>query len=126
MEKFGKAYKLCSRKRIDELFKKGTKIYTYPFTVFWMEESFEEKVAFQVVLSVPKRLFKRAHDRNYVKRIMKECLRKEKAELQAYLDMENKQLSLVIVYNNKEILAYEEMLKASKKMLAKLQQEVSK
>lgn len=126
MEKFGKAYKLCSRKTIDQLFKEGTKMFSYPFTVFWMENSFDEKVPFQVVLSVPKRLFKRAHDRNYVKRLMKELLRKEKEVLESILTNQNTQLSFVVVYNNKEILKLEEMQKAVKKMLTKLAQDIAK
>lgn len=120
MEHFGKAYKLCSRKMIDRLFKEGKQLRAFPITVYYLESETVEKVPFQVVLSAPKRQFKRAHDRNYVKRLLKEVLRREKQPLEDVLNAGGKQISLFIIYTNKEVLAYQELEKCVQKLVGKL------
>jgi ribonuclease P protein component, eubacterial len=119
-EKFGKAYKLCSRKTIDRLFKEGKQLRAFPLSVYYLESENNEKVPFQVVISAPKRQFKRAHDRNYVKRLIKEVLRKEKQPLEDLLSASGKQLAIFIVYTNKEVLTYPELEKCAKKLVGKL------
>lgn len=120
MEHFGKSYKLCSRKTIDLLFNEGKQLRVFPLKVYYAENESIEKVPFQVVLSAPKRQFKRAHDRNYVKRLLKEVLRREKQPLEEVLNKSGKQLSLCIIYTNKEVLTYQELEKCVRKMLVKL------
>jgi ribonuclease P protein component len=119
-EHFGKAYKLCSRKTIGLLFKEGKQLRAFPLTVYYLETEPSATVPFQVVLSAPKRLFRRAHDRNYVKRLMKETLRKEKQVLEDYLVASGKQVALFIVYTNKEVLPYAELEKCARKLVGKL------
>ncbi len=119
-EHFGKAYKLCSRKTIDRLFKEGKQLRAFPLSVYYLEIENIEKVPFQVVISAPKRQFKRAHDRNYVKRLIKEVLRKEKQPLENLLTPSGKQLALFIIYTNKEIVTYPELEKCMKKLIGKL------
>ena len=119
-EHFGKAYKLCSRKTIDRLFKEGKQLRAFPLGVYYLETEFPDKVPFQVVISAPKRQFKRAHDRNYVKRLVKEVLRREKQPLEDVLNVSGKQLALFIVYTNKEVLSYPELEKCVRKLLGKL------
>lgn len=105
---------------IDRLFKEGKQLRAFPITVYYLESTSTEKVPFQVVLSAPKRQFKRAHDRNYVKRLMKEVLRREKQPLEDVLNESGKQLSLFIIYTNKEVLTYQELEKCMRKLLGKL------
>ncbi len=119
-EKFGKSYKLCSRKTIEFLFNEGKQLRAFPLKVYYSESKSLEKVPFQVVLSAPKRQFKRAHDRNYVKRLMKEVLRREKQPLEDVLNESGKQLSLFIIYTNKEVLTYQELEKCVRKLIIKL------
>lgn len=120
MEHFGKAYKLCSRKTIDRLFKEGKQLRAFPLSMYYLEIEPIEKVPFQVVISAPKRQFKRAHDRNYVKRLIKEVLRKEKQPLEDLLIASGKQLAFFIVYTNKEVLSYPELEKCARKLVGKL------
>lgn len=120
MEHFGKSYKLCSRKTIDLLFNEGKQLRVFPLKVYYAENESVEKVPFQVVLSAPKRQFKRAHDRNYVKRLLKEVLRREKQPLEEVLNESGKQLSLCIIYTNKEVLTYQELEKCVRKLVVKL------
>ncbi|MNJ89071.1 ribonuclease P [compost metagenome] len=120
MEDFGKAYKLCSRKMIDKLFQEGKQLRAFPLKGYYLEAESVESVPFQVVLSAPKRQFKRAHDRNYLKRLMKEVLRREKQPLEKALNDSGKQLALFIVYTNKEVLTYPELEKCMRKLIGKL------
>lgn len=124
MEKFGKTYKLCSRKVIAELFKEGKQLRSYPFSVHYQIRTLAEKIPFQVVISAPKRNFKRAHDRNFVKRLMRETLRKNKSELEQTLLAQNQQLALFILYNQRELPDYSSIEKGMQKFLSKLLNEL--
>lgn len=120
METFGKEYKLCSKKTIGNLFSEGKQLRSYPFTVYLMEADNNEGVLFQLVFSAPKRSFKRAHDRNYVKRILRETFRKKKLILEDYLQKEQKQIALFVIYTQKELPQYAETLVQTEKLMHKI------
>lgn len=120
---FGKAYKLCSLKQIDELFKEGKRLREFPFQ-FVVQETTKENIPFQVVVSVSKRNFKRAHDRNLVKRRMREILRMNKAILENKLKETNKQLNIAVIYAHREILEFQQMERKLIKGLHKLTQQI--
>lgn len=124
-EKLGKAYKLCSRKTIDLLFNEGQQLRSYPFTVYYTLQSNTENKAFQLVFSAPKRAFKRAHDRNYIKRLMKETFRKQKHALENTLITQHQQWVFFIIYNQRELPVYADLEKNMTKMLQKLLNEIS-
>jgi len=75
MKNFTKEERLCSRKLLDLLFKNGSSFLVYPFRVSYL--FIPEKNAFpvQVVVNVSKKRFKRAHDRNLIKRRIREAYR---------------------------------------------------
>lgn len=124
MEKFGKVYKLCSKKVIGELFKEGKQLRSYPFSVHYQIRPLAENISFQVVISAPKRNFKRAHDRNFIKRLMREALRKNKSDLEQLLICHNKQLALIILYNQRELPEYVGIEKGIQKVINKLLSEL--
>lgn len=97
-----KAYKLCSLKKIEELYANGRLLKAYPLRVlFLLEERQSEQtpaLPFQVLFSAPKRRFKRAHDRNYIKRLMREVLRKNKSALEQQLQVQNKKLTFSLTF----------------------------
>ena len=80
MEKFTlkKSERLSQEKLIQELFDKGSSFYLYPFKVFFLPN---ERPINQVMTSVPKNIFKRAVDRNAIKRRIREGYRQNKAKL---------------------------------------------
>ena len=123
-ESLGKEYKLCSKKVIDQLFVDGLRLSSFPFALTYAFTSLPtSKVPFQVVISAPKRNFKRAHDRNRIKRLTKECLRKNKHILESFLTSEsnkNGQLALFLVYRHNEELDYETLMKKMSKLLLTL------
>ncbi len=97
-----KAYKLCSLKKIEELYARGSLLKVYPLRVlFLLEELPSEQtqaLPFQVLFSAPKRRFKRAHDRNYIKRLLREVLRKNKGPLEQQLQVQNKKLTFSLTF----------------------------
>ena len=102
---FRKADKLKSRKSIDELFSKGSSFSNFPFKVIWLTENKEARL--QVAVGVSSRNFKKATERNRIKRLMRESWRLQKEKLQLHLQEKDKQLSLFILYVGKELPEYE-------------------
>ena len=117
---YGKEYKLCSHNQIDSLFKEGKKVKEYPLTVIYTYTEIEIPKSFQLLISVPKRLFKKAHDRNYIKRCIREVVRKNKQELETELETNNKKLIFAIVFTSKEQLAFSLLEQKLIKALGKL------
>lgn len=79
---FGKDERLCKRKQIQELFEKGSSFYLFPFKVFLLPQT-ESVATHQVLISVSRRNFKRAVDRNLIKRRIREAYRLQKSKLPA-------------------------------------------
>jgi ribonuclease P protein component len=75
----GKEDRLKSRKSIDLLFKKGKSFSHFPFKVFWMQAAGDHVL--QAAFSVSSRNFKKATDRNRIKRLMREAYRLQKNTL---------------------------------------------
>jgi ribonuclease P protein component len=77
---FNKKDKLKSKKYIDALFANGKSVSAYPLRLVYMATTFDDDVTFKTGVSVSKRHFKRAIDRNRIKRLMREAFRLHKAE----------------------------------------------
>ena len=75
---FKKSERLSQKKSIQELFDKGSSFYLYPFKVFFIPS---EAPDHQILISVPKNIFKRAVDRNTIKRRIREGYRLNKSKL---------------------------------------------
>jgi ribonuclease P protein component len=124
-QSFGKEYKLCSHILIDKLFQEGKRFRIDPFSLVFSTGNFAFDAPFQVLISVPKKQFKRAHDRNYVKRRIREIIRKNKVFLDHQQNPDNKIL-LAVVYNFNQQLTFAEMeqklVQALEKLTTKLKQ----
>lgn len=127
MYTFIKEERLCNKKLIDELFHNGSSFLCYPFKVSWLVVTLPQKYPVQIVFSVSKKRFKRAVDRNQIKRRMREAYRLNK-QLQLYAPLlaADKQIVLSVGYIGKEILGYEFIEKKLLKMLTQLTAEVLK
>lgn len=102
--RFRKAEKLCSEKIIAGLFKPGFFVSSYPFRINAVFTQLPiAAVPAQVMFVVGKKRFKRATDRNRVKRIMRELYRFEKQTIYATLKAGGKQAALAIIYTGAEL-----------------------
>ncbi len=110
-----KEERLTKEKAIQELFNRGSSFYLYPFKVFFMPNPDPDYAFHQVLVSVSKKNFKRAVDRNLIKRRMREAYRLNKALIPA----QNK-LILAYIYSAKEILPsvqmHDRLVKTFKKL----------
>tara|TARA_R110000787_G_scaffold6697_9_gene23293 strand:- start:12372 stop:12764 length:393 start_codon:yes stop_codon:yes gene_type:complete len=77
----GKQERLKSRKLIGRLFEEGESIKKFPFRLVYLKTEHTSKSPVQASFSVPKRNFKKAVDRNRIKRLLREAYRLEKAIL---------------------------------------------
>ena len=122
--KFGKQYKLCKKTVIDDIFQHGKTIKEYPFVLRYIKAPLDNNQPFQIVVSAPKKLHRKAVDRNKIKRLSKEALRLNKLPLESFCKSNNYQLGLFLIFSSKEILSFELMDRKIKKLINKLIQQL--
>lgn len=103
---YPKDEKLKSSKIIDLLFTQGKSVSKYPLRLVYIAHDFEEDVPLKMGVSVSKKYFKKAVDRNYFKRILRECYR-----LNKHLLVENLETKYcgMFFYQTNEKLSYPEI-----------------
>jgi ribonuclease P protein component len=117
---FKKNERLCSRKAIDELYGSGKSFYSGNFKIIFLVQKEIPLYPCQIVFSVPKKLFKRAVDRNLIKRRMREAYRAVKPEFYNRLSDKKIFIHVMLLYTNKEILSFEEINKNMQQALPDL------
>jgi len=96
---FNKTEKLKSQKLIEKLFLEGKSVVSYPLRLVFIETTFDDNVKVKAGVSVSKRHFKNAVDRNRIKRLMREAYRLNKAN---YFNNITTQYALMILYIGKD------------------------
>jgi ribonuclease P protein component len=121
MYTFKKEERLCNKRLIDKLFHSGSSFLCYPFKVSWLYSTQPQLYPAQVLFSVPKKRYKRAVDRNLIKRCMRESYRLHKQQsLYNLLQTADKAILLSVGYIGKEIAPYSLIEKKMQKLLALL------
>ena len=105
---FGKAEKLKSRKVVEELFARGKSLNVFPIRISYkfLPLPADEKTVLQVGVSVSKRNFKRAVDRNRIKRLLRETYRLQKRELIEVLKVQRRIGYVFFIYTDKQMPQY--------------------
>jgi len=96
-----KSDRLTCRDTISQIYDAGKHLNDYPFKIVWLKEDGE--AGLKAVFSVPKRKFKRAVDRNQIKRKLREAYRKHKHDCQKATISQNTRVSLFLIYLGKDI-----------------------
>lgn len=80
-------------------------------------ESDDQPVVLKAGVGVSTRNFKKAVDRNRIKRLLRECFRKEKSALQSALLQGNKKALVFFLYVGKEMPDYSFISRKMKKVI---------
>ncbi|MFY0627959.1 MAG: ribonuclease P protein component [Reichenbachiella sp.] len=123
--KFPKKERLHSKKLIDALFSEGASFHLYPFTLKYLSNPSPEADCHQVMVSVSKKKYKRAVDRNRIKRIIKEAYRLQKHEKLSE-SINGSYLLISYIYMAKEIHSYDFIEKKLIESLRRLSDKLQK
>ncbi|HLF45610.1 MAG TPA: ribonuclease P protein component [Chitinophagaceae bacterium] len=111
----GKKERLKSRKQIERLFSKGKKFIVAPFRILYLTDltpnapggpAVKEKSLLQVGVAVSAKNFKKATDRNRIKRLTREAWRLQKNNLKEKLATGDQQLNVFLIYTAREMPVY--------------------
>ncbi|WP_248724552.1 ribonuclease P protein component [Seonamhaeicola sp. ML3] len=119
---YGKKEKLKSKKLIDQLFTEGQSVSAYPLRLVYLKTEFEDAVTAKTGVSVSKRYFKNAVDRNRIKRLLRESYRLNKHR---YFNNFTTQYAFMILYIGKEKLTFSEVETKMNKLFDKFLNKIS-
>jgi ribonuclease P protein component len=118
---FGKKERLKSNLAIQDLLKNGKTVSGYPFKIYWnISKDPRDKSLARVAFSVPKRKFKRAVDRNLMKRRIRESYRLNKNILCDTLQDKNLNVIMIILFLSDEFLSFDSLEAGIRELLRKL------
>jgi len=103
---YPKNERLKSKTTIGLLFSDGKSVSKYPLRLVYRQEAENSEEQTKIGVSVSKKYFKRAVDRNYFKRVLRETYRLNKHLL---LDNLDGNYSIMLFYQTKDKLSYEEI-----------------
>ncbi len=117
---FRKEEKLKKKNLITELFASGKSASVFPLKMVFLENDHESPFKVKAGVSVSKRNFKSAVDRNRIKRLMRESYRKNKHLI--YNDDDTKKHILMFIYQAKREVSYEKMEEKMNELIQKFLQ----
>tara|TARA_R110001592_G_scaffold74961_1_gene227281 strand:- start:5249 stop:5644 length:396 start_codon:yes stop_codon:yes gene_type:complete len=110
----GKLERLKSRKLIGRLYAEGNSVKAFPLRMMYLQTAHTSNFPAQVGVSVAKRNFKKAPDRNRLKRLMRETYRLQKEIV--YDNLQDPYV-FMISYIGREEHPYDELLIKMNKLL---------
>ncbi|SDB61614.1 ribonuclease P protein component [Flavobacteriaceae bacterium MAR_2010_188] len=119
---FGRKERLKGKKLIEKLFREGKSVTSFPLKAIYLRTDFKDDTKIKAGFSVGKRNFKRAVDRNRIKRLMRESYRLDKA---SSFNNISASYALMILYLGKDGTDFESIEKKMKGVLAKLHERIA-
>lgn len=124
MNKFSKSERIKSRIVLEKVYNQGEMIKVYPFRLKFLKSGTEDLGNAKIVVSVPKRLVKRASKRNRIRRQIKEIYRLNKSDLLSLLVDKSQGLALFLIFTGKETVTFEVLEEKLKKLLEELKHKI--
>ena len=118
---FDKNAKLKSKKAIESLFSEGQSYVSHPIRIVFTAEA-AEQYEMKVGVSVAKKRFKHAVDRNLLKRRIREAYRLN----QHLVDLPEHSVDALFIYTSSKIKDFEVINQSMKEILQKLHTKVNK
>jgi ribonuclease P protein component len=103
---YPKSEKLKSRKAITILFTEGKSVSKYPLRLVFCPRTFDNNEMVKMGVSVSKKHFKKAVDRNYIKRILRESYRLNQTHLKETITVP---YDFMLLYQSKEKISFAEL-----------------
>lgn len=98
---FKKEERLKSSKVIKQLFSQGNSFLVHPFKVNWIIGEEKEKYPAKILIGVSRKNFRKAVERNHLKRLLREAYRKNKNLLYHYLANRHRSCNFSVIYIGK-------------------------
>jgi len=114
--------KLKSRKLIGQLFDGGKTVSKFPVKIIYKKVDFEDEVLLKVGVSVSKRNFKHAVDRNRIKRLLRESYRLNKEIV--HQNVQQKHVCMIL-YLGKKTPEYEALNTIMVSLLQQLNEKIN-
>jgi len=119
---YPKKEKLKSQKLIEQLFSEGKSVSAFPLRMVYLKTVFNDDVQFKTGVSVSKRNFKNAVDRNRIKRLLREAYRLNKT---SYFNNILGSYAFMILYIGKDGTDFDSIETKMKQLLDAFSKKVS-
>ena len=120
---YPKHEKLKSQKHIELLFSEGKSVSKYPLRLVYVPIELEDDKKIKIGVSVSKKNFKKAVDRNHYKRLLRECYRLNKHLL---LETMDRPYAIMLFYQTREKMTFHEMNQKTIQLFEKFILEIKK
>lgn len=121
---FPKKEHLCGEIRINRLFTEGKAFIAYPLRVMYSINKIPSTEAVKIMVTVPKKRFKRAVKRNRIKRLMRESYRLNKHSLYELCNEHNISLQIAFGYVSDTEVDFVEIQEKMRKALARIETKI--
>lgn len=122
-----KSERLNSKIAIEKLFSGGAKSFSlFPLRVVFMQTEKKEGASVaSLLISVPKKRFKRAVKRNRVKRQIREAYRKNKHLLLNLFEEKEQNLMIAVIYLSDELISSAEVEEKLNSLLVRIAEKIA-
>jgi ribonuclease P protein component len=113
---YPKSERLKKKNTIDLLFAKGKSVSKYPLRLVYVTAEGNSAAPIQIGVSVSKKYFKKAADRNYYKRVLRETFRLNKDLI---TESTNEPYAMMFLYQSADRISFEDIQKKTIQLFEK-------